>query len=193
MGAANSTAVRENTDPLEIQLMEVVVGHENMKRAYSRVKRNKGAAGVDRMTLAEHGPHLKTRWLAIKEALLEGRYQPQAVLRVDIPKPGGKGVRTLSVPTVIDRLIQQALHQVLQPIFEPGFSNASYGFRPGRSAHQALRKAQMHVADGHRWVVDMDLEKFFDKVNHDILMSRIARKVEDGRVLKLIRRTCKQG
>src|SRR5690606_28820144 len=129
---------------------------------------------------------LVAHWPSVKEALLAGRYMPQPVRRVDIPKPSG-GVRTLGVPTVVDRLIQQALHQVLQPLFVPTFSDGSFGFRPGRSAHDAVRRAQAHIREGKRWVVDLDLEKFFDRVNHDVLMSRVARKVSDRRVLKLIR------
>jgi RNA-directed DNA polymerase len=131
-------------------------------------------------------------WPSVKAALLEGRYMPEVIRAVDIPKPAG-GVRTLGIPTVLDRLIQQALHQVLQPIFEPGFSESSYGFRPERSAQQAVLRAQQYVQEGRRWVVDIDLEKFFDRVNHDILMSRIARQVKDDRVLKLIRRYLEAG
>jgi RNA-directed DNA polymerase len=131
-------------------------------------------------------------WSRIREELLEGRYQPQPVLGVEIPKPGG-GVRQLGIPTAMDRLIQQALHQVLTPIFDPGFSESSYGFRPGRSAHQAVRMAREYVAAGKRWLVDMDLEKFFDRVNHDVLMARVARKVKDPRVLGLIRRYLQAG
>ena len=127
-----------------------------------------------------------------KEDLLKGRYQPSPVLKVEIPKPGG-GVRQLGIPTVLDRLIQQALHQVLMPIFDPDFSNASYGFRPGRSAHQAVLAAKAHVASGRRWVVDMDLEKFFDRVNHDVLMARVGRKIGDKRVLALIGRYLRAG
>jgi RNA-directed DNA polymerase len=135
---------------------------------------------------------LKMHWPSVKAALLEGRYMPEVIRAVDIPKPAG-GVRTLGIPTVLDRLIQQALHQVLQPIFEPGFSESSYGFRPERSAQQAVLRAQQYVQEGRRWVVDIDLEKFFDRVNHDILMSRIARQVKDDRVLKLIRRYLEAG
>jgi len=131
-------------------------------------------------------------WPSVKRALLEGRYVPQAVRRVDIPKPSG-GVRTLGVPTVVDRLIRQALHQVLQPLFEPSFSDGSFGFRPGRNAHQALQRAQAFICAGKRWVVDIDLEKFFDRVNHDVLMGRVARVVGDARVLKLIRRFLEAG
>jgi RNA-directed DNA polymerase len=167
--------------------MEAVVERENMRLAWERVKRNKGAAGVDGMPVAELIPHLWEHWPRIKEDLLKGRYQPRPVRKKEIPKPGGKGKRQLGIPTVVDRLIQQALHQVMSPLFDPNFSEYSYGFRPGRSAHQAVRAAQQYVSEGRRWVVDMDLEKFFDRVNHDILMSRVARRVKDKRVLRLIR------
>ncbi len=173
-------------------LMERVVDRENMRQAYRRVLRNKGAAGVDGMSTTELGAWLKQYWPRVREALLAGAYIPQAVRRVDIPKPDG-GVRTLGVPTVVDRLIQQALHQELQPIFEPTFSASSFGFRPGRSAHDAVRQAQTYVQGGRHWVVDMDLEKFFDRVNHDVLMTRVARRVQDKRVLKLIRRFLEAG
>lgn len=174
-------------------LMEAVVERENMLHALRRVVSNKGAAGVDAMSVDELKPYLQTHWGCIKEHLLEGSYQPQPVRRVEILKPGGKGVRKLGVPTVVDRLIQQSLHQVLSPLFDPDFSVSSYGFRPGCSAHQALCQAREHVAGGRRWVVDLDLEKFFDRVHHDVLMSRVARKVGDKRVLCLIRRYLKAG
>jgi RNA-directed DNA polymerase len=173
-------------------LMEAVVERGNLKLAYQRVVENKGAAGVDQLAVSELKDHLKRHWPTIRTRLLAGEYQPQPVRRVDIAKPQG-GVRTLGIPTVVDRLIQQALHQVLQPIFEPTFSDASYGFRPGRNAHQALRQARQYVAQGKRWVVDMDLEKFFDRVNHDLLMSKLALKIDDARVLKLIRRYLEAG
>ena len=175
------------------ELMEAVVGRENMKAAWKRVKANKGAPGVDGMTIEQTGLNLESNWAAIKEQLLKGTYQPQPVRGVQIPKPGGKGMRQLGIPTVIDRLIQQALGQVLSPMFDPDFSDNSYGFRPGRSAHQAVRQARSYAAAGRRWVVDMDLEKFFDLVNHDILMSRVSRKVRDKRVLKLIGRYLRAG
>jgi len=168
-------------------LMEAVVGRENMVRALKRVEANKGAAGVDDMPVTELRGYLRERWGSIKQELLDERYRPSPVRKVEIPKPGGKGMRQLGIPTVLDRLIQQALHQVLQPLFEPGFSESSYGFRPGRSAQQAVLKAREYAAQDRRWVVDLDLEKFFDRVNHDILMSRVARRVRDKRVLKLIR------
>jgi RNA-directed DNA polymerase len=172
--------------------MEAVVARENMFRAYEQVVSNKGAAGVDGMTVEQLKPYLQERWAKIKEELLKGEYQPQPVRSVEIPKPQG-GMRQLGIPTVVDRLIQQALHQVLSPIFEPQFSESSYGFRAGRSAHQAVQKARDYVAEGRRWVVDLDLEKFFDRVNHDVLMSRLARKISDKRVLRLIRRYLQAG
>jgi len=174
-------------------MMEAVVERGNMQRAYKRVVGNKGAAGADGMTVKELKPFLQTEWAQIREELLSGSYTPAPVLRVEIPKPGGKRVRKLGIPTVLDRLIQQAVQQVMTPVFDPDFSETSFGFRPGRSAHHALLKAKEYMAAGKRWVVDMDLEKFFDEVNHDILMSRIARKVEDKRVLRLIRRYLQSG
>ncbi len=174
------------------RLMELVVSRENMMRAYARVVGNKGAAGIDRMSVADLKPFLVEQWPRIREELLADRYCPQAVRGVEIPKPGG-GVRLLGIPTAVDRLIQQALHQVLTPLFDPGFSDSSYGFRPGRSPHDAVRAAKAHVASGKRVVVDMDLEKFFDRVNHDVLMARVARKVGDKRVLRLVRRYLQAG
>ena len=173
--------------------MEAVVERENMFKALRQVEANKGSAGVDGVSVQALRAYLREHWPRIKEELLEGRYQPQPVLKVEIPKPGGKGMRQLGIPTVMDRLIQQALNQVMQPIFDPDFSESSYGFRPGRSAHQAVLKAREYAAEGRRWVVDMDLEKFFDRVNHDILMARVARKIGDKRVLKLIRRYLEAG
>ena len=186
-GVSNGTAGKENSHPETERVMEEVVDQENMLNAYRRVAANKGAAGVDGMTVEQLSDELKAHWQEIKGKLLEGTYKPQPVKRVEIPKPGGAGMRMLGIPTVTDRLIQQALLQVLTPIFDPGFSDHSYGFRPGRSAHQAVLKARDYIADDHRWVVDIDLEKFFDKVNHDMLMARVARKIKDKRVLKLIR------
>jgi RNA-directed DNA polymerase len=190
-GVETSTAAVGRTKP-EGLLMEAVVERSNLWLAYQRVVENKGAAGVDGLTVSEFKGWLKVNWPSIRVALLEGRYLPQAVRAVDIPKPQG-GKRTLGIPTLLDRLIQQALLQVLQPRFEPGFSESSYGFRPKRSAHQAVLAAQGYVREGRRWVVDLDLEKFFDRVNHDQLMGRVARGVEDGRVLKLIRRYLEAG
>jgi len=173
-------------------LMEAVVGRRNLQLAYQRVVENKGAAGVDDIAVSELKDHLKQHWPQVRAKLLTGVYVPQAVRRVDIPKPDG-GLRTLGIPTVVDRLIQQALHQVLSPIFEPEFSEASYGFRPGRNAHQAVQAARQYVAAGKRWVVDMDLEKFFDRVDHELMMGKLAQKIDDARVLKLIRRYLEAG
>ncbi len=192
-GALRDTASKEHFCTGTEKMMEAVVERENMLIAYKRVVGNKGAAGVDAMGVAELKPYLQTHWQRIKEQLVKGQYQPQPVLRVLIPKPGGKAMRGLGIPTVVDRLIQQALHQVLSRVFDPDFSVNSYGFRPGRSAHQALLQAKEHVASGRRWVVDVDLEKFFDRVQHDVLMSRVARKVGDKRVLALIRRYLQAG
>ena len=192
MSAEASAADRMQTKAQASGLREAVVERRNLQLAYQRVVENKGAAGVDDITVAELKDHLKQHWPSIRAKLLAGAYVPQAVRRVDIPKPDG-GLRTLGIPTLTDRLIQQALHQVLSGIFEPTFSEASYGFRPGRSAHQALKAAQNHVAVGKRWVVDIDLEKFFDRVNHDRLMSKLAEQIDDARVLKLIRRYLEAG
>lgn len=186
------TAARRGHSCSAATLMEAVVESGNMRKAFARVVGNKGAAGVDHMSVAELGSHVRTHWPRIKEDLLAGRYEPMAVLGVEIPKPSG-GVRQLGIPTALDRLIQQALHQVLCPIFDPDFSESSFGFRPGRSAHGAVLQAREHMASGRRWVVDMDLEKFFDRVNHDALMARVARKVADKRVLGLIRRYLRAG
>jgi RNA-directed DNA polymerase len=186
-----STAVGQ-TKSEGLRLMEAVVERGNMRRAYERVVSNRGAAGVDEMTVAELKGHLKIHWPVIRARLLAGEYCPQAVRKVEIPKPQG-GMRTLGIPTVVDRLIQQGLNQVLQGLFDSGFSESSYGFRPGRSAHDAVRAAQGYIRAGRKWVVDIDLEKFFDRVNHDLVMLRVANKVEDTRVLKLIRRYLQAG
>ena len=193
MGASKVTAKAEDSEPKDVQLMEAVVERKNMAAAWKRVKANKGSAGVDDMTVDELMPYLKREWPRIKEELLEGCYKPSPVRRVEIPKPDGKGMRQLGIPTVLDRLIQQAVHQVLCPLFDPHFSEYSYGFRPRRDAHGAVRQAQAFVSEGRRWVVDLDLEKFFDRVNHDILMSRVARRVKDKRLLRLIRRYLQAG
>jgi group II intron reverse transcriptase/maturase len=172
--------------------MEEVLSKENMIKALNRVESNQGAAGIDNMPVGELRSYLKTEWPRIKVELLEARYKPKPVRRVMIPKPDG-GERPLGIPTVVDRLIQQALHQVLSPIFEKDFSDSSYGYRAGRSALQAVEQAREHVSEGRRWVVDIDIEKFFDRVNHDILMARVARKVKDKRILLLIRRYLQAG
>jgi RNA-directed DNA polymerase len=190
--ASSATAMKENNHPSATQLMEAVVERSNMKLALQRVERNHGSAGIDEMTVEELRGYLKEHWPKIKEKLLEGSYQPVAVKRVEIAKPLG-GMRQLGIPTVVDRLIQQALNQVLSPVFEGYFSKSSYGFRPRHSARQAVRQAQAYVAKGKRWLVDIDLEKFFDRVNHDILMARVARRVHDKRVLLLIRRYLQAG
>src|SRR5215469_15179517 len=174
------------------QLMEEVCDRENLVRAWKRVRQNKGSPGVDGMTISDARGYLREHWPGIRSQLLEGTYQPQPVERVEIPKPDG-GVRKLGVPCVVDRLIQQALLQVLQEQWDPTFSRHSYGFRPGRSAHQAVAQAQRYVAAGCSVVVDLDLEKFFDRVNHDRLMARVAVRVTDKRVLKLIRAFLKSG
>jgi RNA-directed DNA polymerase len=174
------------------QLMEEVCDRENLVRAWKRVRRNKGSPGVDGMTIDDARDHLREHWPSIRSQLLEGTYQPQPVKRVEIPKPDG-GVRKLGVPCVVDRLIQQAVLQVLQERWDPTFSEHSYGFRPGRSAHQAVAQAQQYIAAGYSVVVDLDLEKFFDRVNHDRLMARVAARVTDKRVLKLIRAFLKSG
>jgi RNA-directed DNA polymerase len=167
-------------------LMEAVVERENLKKALAQVKRNKGAAGVDRMSVDALPAYLKEHWPTIRAQLLAGNYRPHPVRRVEIPKPSG-GTRPLGIPTVLDRFIQQAVMQVLQTDWDPTFSEASFGFRPGRSAHQAVERAQAYIASGHGFVVDFDLEKFFDRVNHDILMGLVAKRVADKRILKLIR------
>jgi RNA-directed DNA polymerase len=167
-------------------LMEAVCDQGNMRLALKRVVANKGSSGVDGMTVARLPGHLKRHWPTMRDELLKGTYRPQPVKRVEIDKPDG-GKRALGIPTVVDRLVQQAILQVLQPIWDPTFSAHSYGFRPGRSAHQAVAQAQMHIQEGYGWVVDMDLERFFDRVNHDRLMARLATRIEDKRVLRVIR------
>lgn len=194
-GAEADVTTRRRTKAeweLESGRMDAVCERGNLWLAYQRVVENKGAAGVDGIGIAKFKDHLKRHWPTIKAKLLAGSYMPSPVRRVDIPKPQG-GVRTLGIPTLTDRLIQQALHQVLSPIFEATFSESSYGFRPGRNAHQAVKAAKQYVAEGRRFVVDMDLEKFFDRVNHDLLMEKLSKKIDDGRVLCLIRRYLEVG
>lgn len=169
------------------ELMALIVAPSNMKKALSRVKSNGGSAGVDGMSVRELAAHVLCHWEGIREQLLAGAYRPQPVRRASIPKPGG-GLRELGIPTALDRLIQQAILQVLQPRIDPTFSEHSHGFRPGRSAREAVEEARRHVQDGYKWVVDIDLEKFFDRVNHDVLMGRLAKRIGDRRLLTLIRR-----
>jgi group II intron reverse transcriptase/maturase len=167
-------------------LMEEVLSRQNMLKALRRVEKNEGAPGIDNLTVESLKPYLRQNWLLIKEQLLKGDYKPQPVIRVEIDKPS-EGKRLLGIPTVIDRLIQQALLQILTEIFDPGFSPFSFGFRLNRKAHDAIRKAKQYIEEGYQWVVDLDIEKFFDHINHDLLMARVARKVKDRRILKLIR------
>jgi RNA-directed DNA polymerase len=187
------TARGESSGNEALTLIEQVVRRENLIAAHARVVRNGGAAGVDGMSVDDLMAYCRQHWARIREQLLSGTYVPQPVRRVEIPKPDGKGVRMLGIPTVLDRFIQQALLQVLSPLFDPTFSDASYGFRPGRSTHQAVQRARSYIAAGYRWVGDVDLEKFFDRVNHDVLMARVARRVKDKRVLLLIRRYLRAG
>jgi len=168
------------------QLMEEILAEENLKEAMEKVKSNKGSPGIDGMSVGELQAYLKEHWTKLRSQLVEGTYKPQPVKRVEIPKPDG-GKRKLGIPVVLDRFIQQAVMQVLQQYWDPTFSEYSYGFRPNRTAHQAVAQAQQYIAEGYSVVVDLDLEKFFDRVNHDKLMSRIAERVDDKRVLKLIR------
>lgn len=186
-GEAGPTAREAERSGADDRLMEQVIERSNLARAFKRVRQNKGSAGSDGMTVDELGPYLRTHWSAIREALLAGTYQPSVVRQHQIPKAGG-GMRTLGIPTVLDRFIQQALLQVLQPRFDPTFSESSYGFRPGRRAHDAVCQAQRYVQNGRRWVVDIDLEKFFDRVNHDVLLGKLSQRIADRRLLALIRR-----
>jgi len=174
------------------RLLEAIVSRENLNLAYKRVKANGGSHGVDGMTIEELLPYLKQHGPALRQSILEGVYNPQAVRRVEIAKPDG-GTRQLGIPTVVDRLIQQAIAQTLNRVFDKGFSANSYGFRPGISAHMAIKAARKHIEEGGLWVVDLDLEKFFDRMNHDKLMSLVARKVKDKRVLRLIRKYLESG
>lgn len=178
---------KERSGSEHLHLMEQVVARENAMEALKRVRRNKGSPGMDGMTVEELEPYLREHWTRVREQLLAGTYQPSAVKRVLIPKSGG-GMRELGIPTVLDRFIQQLFLQVLQPIFDPTFSEHSHGFRPGRRAHNAVREAQQYIQDGKRWVVDVDLEKFFDRVNHDVLMGKLENRITDRRMLRIIRR-----
>lgn len=199
-GEARSDVARDETRPACQQreglgrddLLTQVLSRENMAASWKRVKANKGSAGVDGLTIDGTQEYLKTHWPRIRSEIQSGTYRPQAVRRVEIPKPTG-GTRELGIPTVLDRVIQQALLQVLQPMIDPTFSEFSYGFRPGRSAHDAVLQAQRYAQEGYRVVVDVDLEKFFDRVNHDILMDRLAKRIADKAVLRLIRRYLQAG
>lgn len=188
----NQLSKKENSIPKEANLIEQMVGRKNMLSAYSRVMKNKGSAGIDGMKVNQLNAYLKENWAKVKEELLKGEYHPKPVKRVEIPKQGG-GMRQLGIPTVMDRIIQQALNQVLTPVFDPEFSESSYGYRKGKKAHQAVLRARKYQEEGKRWVVETDLEKFFDEVNHDKLMSRIARRVKDKKILLLIRRYLQSG
>src|SRR5436190_5262648 len=190
--AAQATEARAASVEIESQAagvgpsMKAIVERDNLGKALAQVKRNKGAAGIDGMSFEALGSYLKEHWPTIRAQLLDGSYKPQPVRRVEIPKATG-GKRPLGIPTVLDRFIQQAVMQVLQADWDRTFSEHSFGFRPRRSAHQAVTRAQEYIASGHNWVVDIDLEKFFDRVNHDILMGLVAKRVTDKRILKLIR------
>ena len=187
----NMRRVIETPNPNDC-LLERILSRENMQYAWKRVKANKGSPGVDNISINEFPGFARDNWNAIRESLADGNYQPLPVKRVEIPKSSG-GTRPLGIPSVTDRLIQQAVSQVLVPIFDPGFSDASYGFRPGRSAHDAVYKVREYIKEGYRVAVDMDLSKFFDMVNHDVLMHRVARKIRDKRVLKLIGKYLRAG
>ena len=192
-GTESLAAKRKAESPdIGEQLMEAICERENCRRALARVKANKGSPGVDGMSVHELPGYLKQHWPAIRDQLVRGTYRPQPVKRVEIPKPDG-GRRKLGIPTVLDRFIQQAVMQVLQDKWDQTFSEHSYGFRPGRSAHQAVEQAQQYMAEGYRWVVDIDLEKFFDRVNHDRLMAKLAQRIRDKRLLKLIRAFLRAG
>jgi RNA-directed DNA polymerase len=199
-GEAAQEAVTDEAEPARSaqtgwgadDLLGQALSRQNVLVAWKRVKATKGSAGVDARTVQETGEYLKAAWPEIRQRLLHGSYKPAPVRRVGIPKPGG-GTRELGIPTVVDSLIQQALLQVRQPLIDPTFSAHSHGFRPGRSAHGAVLEAQQYVQAGYRTVVDVDLEKFFDRVNHDILMDRLAKRIADKRVLRLIRRYLRAG
>ena len=190
-GEVNMGHVMESPDPND-HLLERILSRENMLKAWKRVKANKGAPGIDGKSIEEFPKFARNHWDNIRESLLAGTYQPLPVRRVEIPKATG-GTRPLGIPTVLDRLIQQAIYQVMMPIFDPNFSDHSYGFRPGRSAHNAVYQIREYIQEGYRVAVDMDLSKFFDTVNHDVLMHRVARKVRDKRVLRLIGKYLRAG
>lgn len=187
-----SASALDKKQPLPDQLMEQVCNRENLNEAYEQVKRNKGAPGVDKMTIMGFKIWVKTNREELIKSLLEGSYEPQPVRAVEIPKPGG-GKRTLGIPTVRDRVVQQAILQIIDPIIDPKFADQSYGFRKGRGAHQAIKKSQEYIQAGHRYVVDIDIEKFFDNVNHDMIMARLAVHIKDKRLLKIARRFLQAG
>ena len=191
--AERGTAILPSVHETYIPTIESVVSDINMKRALKAVIRNKGSPGIDGVTTEEIERVMQKQWLQIKQDILEGKYRPSPVKRVEIPKPDGNGVRQLGIPTVMDRIIQQAIHQELVPVFDPTFSQDSYGFRPNRNAQQAILQTQKYIQEGCEWVVDIDLEKFFDRVNHDMLMARVARRVKDKKILLLIRRSLQSG
>ena len=183
-GGVTMRRVMEQPNPNE-NLLERVFSRDNVQKAWKRVKANKGVPGIDHMSVEDFPEFARTQWDSIRESLMAGTYQPNPVKRVEITKPTG-GIRPLGIPTVVDRVIQQAMYQVMMPIFDPGFSEFSYGFRPGRSAHDAVRQVREYIRQGYRIAVDMDLSKFFDRVNHDVLMHRVARKIRDKHILRLI-------
>jgi len=190
-GGVTMRRVMEQPEP-NGNLLERILSRDNVQKAWKRVKANKGAPGIDKMSIEDFPELARVQWDRIRDSLMAGTYQPSPVKRVDIPKPTG-GTRPLGIPTVLDRLIQQAMYQVLMPIFDPEFSEFSYGFRPGRSAHDAVRKVREYIRQGYRIAVDMDLSKFFDRVNHDVLMHRVARKIRDKRILRLIGKYLRAG
>jgi len=190
-GGVNMKHVTEKPDP-NVNLLERILSQENMRQAWKRVKANKGVAGVDGMSIEEFPQYAQKHWRGIRQTVLDGTYKPKPVLRVEIPKATGE-TRPLGIPTIMDRVIQQAIAQELTPIFDPEFSETSYGFRPGRSAHDAVNKVREYIAEGYKMAVDMDLSKFFDRVNHDVLMHRVARKIRDKEVLKLIGKYLRAG
>lgn len=190
--AVSVSQAKSSPESLPSELMERICSRDNLNKAFQKVRSNRGSAGVDQMTVDQLGPWVLANKSELINSLLDGSFVPQPVKLVEIPKPDG-GVRSLGIPTVVDRLVQQAILQVLTPIFDPQFSNNSFGFRPGRSAHDAIKQAQSYVKLGKRFVVDIDLEKFFDKVNHDMLMARIAKRIDDKRVLRIIRRFLEAG
>jgi group II intron reverse transcriptase/maturase len=190
--AGRAAREKERSGSEHLQRMEQVVARENATEALKRVRRNKGSPGIDGMSVNGLTPYLREHWATIREQLLAGTYQPNAVKRQLIPKSGG-GMRELGIPTVLDRFVQQLLLQVLQPVLDPTFSEHSHGFRPGRRAHDAVCKAQQYIRDGRQWVVDVDLEKFFDRVNHDVLMGKLSNRIDDPKMLRIIHRYLKAG